>query len=110
MEFGIGSWSLGAAKQIRPNHDEGAAQVPVERGAAPIGRKVSAGFLLFWQHCIFHSFANTKLQSGLGRDLNCCAGSRVPTLTSLSFGLDELAESRKNEFAVSLHFTCSEIT
>src|SRR5882762_10128356 len=90
-------------------NNEGAAQVPrgTERRRQLMESRTVVP-LLFWQHGIFHGFANTELQRSFRWNLDCFASCRITTLAGLSFGFDEFTESGKDEFAVRLHFTCSE--
>src|SRR5512138_2450574 len=44
----------------------------------------SAGLLLFWKHCIFHSLADAELQGRLGGDLNCLTSSGVASFAGLT--------------------------
>ena len=70
----------------------------------------SAGRLLFWKHGIFHRFANSKLQCGLGRNLNGFTGRGVTAFSGLSLGFYELSESWENKLAVRFHFARCEIS
>jgi hypothetical protein len=70
----------------------------------------SAEGLLFWQHGIFHSLANAKLQSGFGGNLDRLARRGVSAFTGFSFRFYKLSESGENKLAVRLHFACCEVS
>jgi hypothetical protein len=78
-----------------------AAQVPMEdKGRRRLPKKKSAGTSLFWQHSVFHAFADAELQGCFCGNLNGFASCRIASFARLSVGFHEFSESGKNEFAV----------
>ena len=81
--------------------DKGAARVPAKGiGRRRLLKNKDAGVLLFWQHGIFHSLADTELQRGFRRNLDRFAGRWVTTFTGLALGFHEFSEAWENKFAI----------
>ena len=67
------------------------------------------GVLLFWKHGIFHSLTNSKLQRGLGWNLDRFAGRWITAFTGFSLGFYELSESGENKLTVRFHLARCEV-
>jgi len=89
--------------------DKGAAQLSrKDKGRRCLLKNKSAGISLFWQHGIFHSLTDSKLQRGFRGNLNGFAGRRIATFAGFTLGFHEFSKSGKNKFAIRLHFARGE--
>lgn len=81
--------------------DKDAARIPSKvKGRRLLLKKKSAETSLFWQHGIFHAFADAELQRCFCGNLNGFASRGIASFARLALGFHEFSESGKNEFAV----------
>jgi hypothetical protein len=92
-----GVWKV-SSSQLQANSADEISQENWDIQTAPLAsffaKVLGKKLLLFWKYRILQTLADTKLERGLGGNLNSLACRRVPALAGLSLCSNQLAKTR----------------